>query len=39
MSNFINDVINADAILDEIDDYIEKGMTQIQIVVYLNILV
>ena len=24
MSNFINDVINADAILDEIDDYIEK---------------
>ena len=39
MSNFINDVINADAILDEIDDYIENGMTQIQIVVYLNILV
>ena len=24
MSNFINDVINADAILDEIDDYIKK---------------
>ena len=24
MSNFINDVINADAILDEIDDYMEK---------------
>lgn len=24
MSNFINDVINADALLDEIDDYIEK---------------
>lgn len=24
MSNFINDVINADAILDKIDDYIEK---------------
>ena len=24
MSNYINDVINADAILDEIDDYIEK---------------
>ena len=24
MSNFINDVINTDAILDEIDDYIEK---------------
>lgn len=23
MSNFINDVINADAILDEIDDYIQ----------------
>lgn len=24
MSNFINDVINADAILDEIDDYVER---------------
>lgn len=24
MSNFINDVINADAILDEVDDYVEK---------------
>lgn len=24
MSNFINDVINADALLDEIDDYIEQ---------------
>lgn len=24
MSNFINDVINADALLDEIDDYIER---------------
>lgn len=24
MSNFINDVINADALIDEIDDYIEQ---------------